>query len=122
YERNMGLIANNAGNRGLMVRRAVRRGAGVLNGGLRCGARGPQLQVAYSKGTHRYFCIGAHRTHGAAYCISLGATRADQAVSAAVLGLLQPLGVEAALKAIEAHEAEASDGRRQAELALEQSP
>src|SRR5207253_2999158 len=60
-------------------------------------------------------------THGAAYCISLGATRADQAVSAQVLGLLQPLGVEAALKAIEAHEAEASDGRRQVELALEQA-
>jgi DNA invertase Pin-like site-specific DNA recombinase len=121
YERNMGLIANNAGNKGLMVRRAVRRGAALLNGVLRCGHCGRKLQVAYSKGTHRYFCIGAHRTHGAAYCISLGATRADQAVSAAVLGLLQPLGVEAALKAIEAHEVEASDGRRQVELALEQA-
>jgi hypothetical protein len=104
-----------------MVRRAVRRGAALLNGVLRCGHCGRKLQVAYSKGTHRYFCIGAHRTHGAAYCISLGATRADQAVSAAVLGLLQPLGVEAALKAIEAHEVEASDGRRQVELALEQA-
>jgi len=38
-----------------------------------------------------------------------------------VLGVLQPLGVEAALKAIEAHEVEASDGRRQVELALEQA-
>jgi hypothetical protein len=70
YERNMGLIANNAGNKGLMVRRAVRRGAALLNGVLRCGHCGRKLQVAYSKGTHRYFCIGAHRTHGAAYCIS----------------------------------------------------
>jgi hypothetical protein len=77
--------------------------------------------VAYSKGTHRYFCIGAHRTHGAAYCISFGATRADQAVSGEVLRILQPLGVEAALKAIEAHEAQADDGRRQVELALEQA-
>ena len=33
----------------------------------------------------------------------------------------QPLGVEAALKAIEAHDAEASDARRQIELALEQA-
>jgi hypothetical protein len=32
-------------------------------------------------------------------------------VSAEVLRLLQPLGVEAALKAIEAHDAEADDDR-----------
>jgi excisionase family DNA binding protein len=42
-------------------------------------------------------------------------------VSAEVLGLLQPLGVEAALKAIEAHDAEADHGRRQVELALQQA-
>jgi hypothetical protein len=44
--------------------------------------------------------------------------RADQAVSAEVLRLLQPLRVEAALKAIEVHDAEADDGRRHVELAL----
>jgi hypothetical protein len=79
------------------------------------------LQVAYAKGTHRYYCIGGERTHGSAFCISFGATRADQAVSTEVLQLLQPLGVEAALKAIEAHDAEASDAGRQIELALEQA-
>jgi DNA invertase Pin-like site-specific DNA recombinase len=121
YERNMRLIADNAGNKGLMVRRAVRRGAALLSGILRCGHCGRKLQVGYTKGTHRYFCIGASRTHGAAYCISFGATRADQAVSAEVLQLLQPLGVEASLKAIEAHDAEAGDGRRQVELALKQA-
>src|SRR4029453_12055769 len=47
YERNMGLIANNAGNRGLMVRRAVRRGGALLNGVLRCGHRGPKMEVGY---------------------------------------------------------------------------
>jgi hypothetical protein len=119
HERNMRLIANNAGNKGLMVRRAVRRAA-LLSGILRCGHCGG-LQVAYTNGTHRYFCIGASRTHGAAYCISFGATRADQAVSAEVLQLLQPLGVEASLKAIEAQDAEAGDGRRQVELALKQA-
>src|ERR1700745_4515181 len=45
----------------------------------------------------------------------------DQAVSGEVLRIVQPLGVKAALKAIEAHEAEAGDGRRQVELALEQA-
>jgi DNA invertase Pin-like site-specific DNA recombinase len=121
FERNMALIANNAGNKGLMVRRAVRPGASLLNGILRCGHCGRKMHVAYSKGTHRYYCIGGHRTHGAKYCISFGATRVDHAVGAEVLQVIQPLGVEAALKAIEAHNAEASDSRRQIELALEQA-
>ena len=121
YERNIEVIAHNAGNKGLMVRRAVRPGGALLNGLLRCGHCGRKMQVGYAKGTHRYFCIGASQADGAGYCISFGATRADQAVSAEVLGLLQPLGVEAALKAIEAHDAEADDGRRQVELALQQA-
>jgi hypothetical protein len=76
------------------------------------------MQVSYAKGTHRYYCIGASQAEGAGHCISFGAMRADQAVSAEVLRLLQPLGVEAAL---EAHDAEADDGRRQVELALQQA-
>jgi hypothetical protein len=46
YERNQQLIANNAGNKGLMVRRAVRPGATLLNGLLRCGRCGRKLHVA----------------------------------------------------------------------------
>jgi hypothetical protein len=46
-----------------------------------------------------FVSIEAHEVE-ASGDISLGATRADQAVSTAVLGLLQPLGVEAALKEI----------------------
>jgi hypothetical protein len=45
----------------------------------------------------------------------------DQAVSAQVLRLLQPLGVVAALDALAVHDAEADDRRRQVELALEQA-
>jgi DNA invertase Pin-like site-specific DNA recombinase len=121
YERNMEVIAHNAGNKGLMVRRAVRRGPALLNGLLRCGHCGRKMQVNYAKGTHRYFCVGANQADGAGYCISFGAMRADKAVSAEVLRLLQPLGVEAALKAIEAHDADVDDGRRQVELALQQA-
>jgi DNA invertase Pin-like site-specific DNA recombinase len=121
YERNMEVIAHNAGNKGLMVRRALRPGAALLSGLLRCGHCGRKMQVSYAKGTHRYFCVGANQADGAGPCISFGATRADKAVSAEVLRLLQPLGVEAALKAIEAHDADADDGRRQVELALQQA-
>jgi DNA invertase Pin-like site-specific DNA recombinase len=121
YERNVEVIAHNAGNKGLMVRRAVRHGAALLNGLLRCGHCGRKMQVNYAKGTHRYFCVGANQVDGIGHCISFGATRADKAVGEEVLRLLQPLGVEAALKAIEAHDTAADDGRRQVELALQQA-
>jgi hypothetical protein len=121
YERNMEVIAHNADNKGLMVRRAVRRGAALLNGLLRCGHCSRKMQVNYAKGTHHYFCVGAKQTDGVGHCISFGATRADRAVSEEVLRLLQPLGVEAALKAIESYDVEADDGRRQVELALQQA-
>jgi len=121
FERNMALIANNAGSKGLMVRRAVRNGASLLNGILRCGHCGHKMHVGYAKGTHRYYCPGTERKHGAAFCISFGATRVDQAVSTEVLHAIQPLGVEAALNAIAAQNTAASDRRRQIELALEQA-
>ena len=95
FERNQALVANNAGSRGLMVRRAVRRGAALLSGILRCGHCGHKLWVGYARGTHRYFCRGGEQKLGGAYCISFGAARVDQAVSAELLDVMQPLGVDA---------------------------
>ena len=122
YERNQRLIADNANSKGLMVRGAVRKGEALLAGLLRCGHC--KLHVAYS-GAHgssaRYHCQGAHVNHGTERCISFGALRVDQAVGGEVLRLLEPLGIEAALRAIEAREAEADEVRRQVELALEQA-
>jgi DNA invertase Pin-like site-specific DNA recombinase len=122
YERNQELIANNAGNKGLMVRRAVRPGATLLNGLLRCGRCGRKLHVAYSgRGSVRYYCRAAYVNHSAEQCISFGALRVDQAVSQQVLHRLQPLGVTAALKALETHDEVADDRRTQVELALKQA-
>jgi excisionase family DNA binding protein len=108
-----------------MVRGALRRGEALLAGLLRCGYCGRKLHVAYSgtKGqVSRYHCRGATLNHGAAgHCISFGALRIDQAVAQEVLHLLQPLGIEAALCAIEAHAVEDDARRRQLELALEQA-
>lgn len=124
FERNQRLIADNANSKGLMARGAVRRGETLLAGMLRCGHCGRKLHVAYS-GTNgdvgRYNCQGAHLNHGGNRCISFGSLRVDQAVGSEVLRLLQPLGVEAAIKAIASREAETSEKRRQTELALEQA-
>jgi DNA invertase Pin-like site-specific DNA recombinase len=121
YERNLRLIADNANSKGLMVRRAVRPGASLLNGILRCGRCGRKMRVSYAKRNSRYYCQGASQTDGGKMCISFGAARVDQAVSAAVLEQLQPLGVQAAISAIDARDGDADDARRHVELALEQA-
>lgn len=124
YERNQRLIADNANGKGFPVRGAVRRGETLLAGMLRCGHCGRKLHVAYS-GTSgevgRYHCRGALLNHGTEPCISFGSLRVDQAVGAEIICLLQPLGVEAAIKAIEARRLQADEKRRQVALALEQA-
>lgn len=124
FERNQRLIADNATGKGMMVRGAVRRGETLLAGLLRCGHCGRKLHVAYSgtKGdVGRYHCRGAMINHGTAPCISFGSLRVDQAVSLEVLRLLQPLGIEAAIKAIGVRDAETDAKCRQTELALKQA-
>jgi DNA invertase Pin-like site-specific DNA recombinase len=124
FERNQRLIADNANSKGLMARGAVRRGETLLAGLLRCGHCGRKLHVAYG-GTHgeagRYHCKGSSLNHGGDRCISFGSLRVDQAVGVEIMRLLKPLGIEAALAAIEARKTEAAETRRQLELALKQA-
>ena len=83
-----------------------------------------RLHVSYS-GTVgfcvRYHCRGAHINHGTERCISFGGLRVDAAVSAELLRVLAPLGIEAALRALDARAADSSEVHRQAELALSQA-
>jgi excisionase family DNA binding protein len=124
FERNQRLIADNANCRGLMARGSVRRGEAMLAGLLRCGHCGRRLHVSYSGNGGfcvRYSCRGAHLNHGTQTCISFGGMRVDAAVSAEVLRLLSPLGIEAALMAVAERDAAIADTRQQAELALTQA-
>lgn len=124
YERNQRLIADNANGKGMMVRGAVRKGEALLVGLLRCGHCGRRLLVSYN-GTKgdigRYHCDATRSDPAAAPCISFGALRVDQAVGAEIIRLLQPLGVDAAVRAITDCEHQAGEKQRQLELALEQA-
>jgi excisionase family DNA binding protein len=124
FERNQHLITDNANGKSFMSRGSVRRGEALLAGLLRCGHCGRKLHVAYS-GTHgtvgRYHCRGSQLNHGGDPCISFGGLRVDLAISGEVIARLQPLGVEAALAAMEAHGREQAEKLRQLDLALEQA-
>ena len=124
FERNQRLISDNANGKSWASRGAVRRGEALLAGLFRCGHCGRKLHVAYSgaKGdVARYHCRGASINHGTERCISFGSLRVDAAVAAEVIERVQPLGVEAALAALEARGREDVAKRRQVELALEQA-
>jgi excisionase family DNA binding protein len=124
FERNQQLIADNANGKSFMSRGAIRRGEALLAGLFRCGHCGRKLHVAYSGingSAGRYHCRGSQMNHGGSACISFGGMRVDHAVGMEVIARVQPLGVEAALAAMEAHSRENQEKRRQVELALEQA-
>jgi hypothetical protein len=122
FERNQRVIANNATGKGsAMAKGAVRRGELVLPGLLRCGHCGRKLHVSYSGKLGRYSCYGARTNHGTARCISISGLSIDAAVSAEVLRILQPLGIDAAVRAINAQTHETSAAQRQLELSLQQA-
>ena len=124
FERNQHLISDNANGKSFMSRGSVRRGEALLAGLFRCGHCGRKLHVAYggkNGSAGRYHCRGGHLNHGGDRCISFGGMRVDRAVGAEVIERLQPLGIEAAVGAMEVRCAENADKRRQLELALEQA-
>ena len=122
YERNQKMIADNVNRHGAAVRGPIRKGEALLAGLLRCGHCGRNLHVTYP-GKHgntvRYYCRGANINHGTELCISFGGLRVDRAVGEAVLRVLGPLGIDAALHAIEERQRASREVLRQAELALE---
>jgi DNA invertase Pin-like site-specific DNA recombinase len=124
YERNQCLITDNANGKSFMSRGSIRRGEALLAGLLRCGHCGRKLHVAYSGkngNTGRYHCRGGSHNHGGERCISFGGMRIDRAVASEIIERLQPLGVKAAIAAMEAQGQEADEKRRQVALALEQA-
>jgi len=124
YQSNQALIAHNANMKGAMVRGAANHGSALLAGLLRCGHCGRKLHVTYC-GTDgnvvRYDCRGSRINHGADHCISFGGLRADESVSREILARLQPLGMRAALEAIETAASQTDERIRQMELALAQA-
>jgi excisionase family DNA binding protein len=124
YENNQRTIHGNANMKGEMVPGSVRNGGGLLVGLLRCGHCGRKLRVQHNglRGVARYVCNDASVNHGRrTKCIAFGNMRIDAAVSAEVLLLIAPLGLDAALHAIADRELAGTERLRQIDLALDQA-
>lgn len=124
YERNQALLADNAHMKTRMEPKAGRGGRSLLAGLLRCRRCGRMLHVAYS-GTRsevpRYHCRGAHINHGAAWCISFGGLRPDQAIAAEILKAVEGSAVEAAIEAATRIAEQRRQQRQALALELEQA-
>jgi excisionase family DNA binding protein len=124
FEKNQHLIAENANGKSYMGRGSIRRGEALLPGLFRCARCGRRLHIHYTgKGgnTQRYACKGTFSTKAVANCIGFGGMRVDRVVAQEVLDRLQPLGIEAALAAMEAQEDRQHDKRQQVENAIQQA-
>jgi excisionase family DNA binding protein len=103
---------------------AVREGTALLQGLATCGQCGRRLAVHYqgANSTPGYHCANRTLLNGRGErCLSVGGVQIDQAVTAAFLAALAPAGVQAAVAAAEAleadHDAALGQWRRQVERA-----
>ena len=81
---------------------AAREGKALVSGLLRCRRCASKLTVHYTGQHHdaaRYACHRAWLDKGQPRCISFGGARVDAAIAAAVLSVVQPAGIEAAMVA-----------------------
>lgn len=122
YQRIQTLIAHNAVSRGDAVRGAVRSGQALLVGLLRCGHCGRKLHVEYpSQGHIRYACMSSRLDPNGVCCVRTNGRQTDELVGEEILRCLAPLGIEAAVAALETQR-DAEDDRIQHKLrAVEQA-
>jgi DNA invertase Pin-like site-specific DNA recombinase len=124
YQQNKKVLMDNNNMRGCLSKGAARKGESLLAGLLRCGHCGRKLSVYYCGGkgkSIRYVCRGAMHNQGTTRCISFGGIRVDAAVLETVFNILNPIGIEAALNAVEELESEMDARIEQKELSLQQA-
>ena len=122
YRSNQELMAHNTNGRGSAVRGSVRSGSALLSGLLRCGHCGAKLCVGYPGPTSiRYQCPTRILSREHACCVMFGGLGADRMVAEQVLRCLEPLGLQAALQAIENLQGAEDERLGQKRLALQRA-
>ena len=122
YCANRELMAHNTNGHGSAVRGSIRSGSALLSGLLRCGHCGAKLSVNYpGPASIRYQCTTHILSRDHACCVMFGGLGADQLVAEQVLRCLQPLGLQAAVQAIEQLQSVDDERLAQKRLALQRA-
>ena len=124
YQENQQQLEANVAWSGSESSGAVKRGAALLSGLLRCGRCGRKMQVVYSGRdgrVPRYVCHGDRGNRGSGHCSTVGRLRIDRAVVQSLLTAIQPAGIEAAIQLAACAKVEGDEKRNALELALERA-
>jgi DNA invertase Pin-like site-specific DNA recombinase len=124
YLENRQTMAKNVARRQTDESGAIKKGAALLSGLLRCGRCGRKLQVGYSGSNGqvgRYVCNGRREERGSGSCFYMGCLKIDAMVVAQVLEAIAPAGVEAALQASQLSAQADHEKRTALRLALERA-
>lgn len=122
YQSNQAVIAHNNNAMGGVVRGSVKRGVALLSGLLRCGHCGSKVHAQYPRSdVIRYTCTSHVLEHETGCHLMFGGGRADDLVAEQVLRSIQPLGLQAAMQAIENLRGGGDERVRHKELALIQA-
>jgi DNA invertase Pin-like site-specific DNA recombinase len=123
FERNQTQLHENAAVVANVRGGAVKAGAALLSGLMRCGRCGRMMYVRYQGLRHQfanYDCMGAAQ-EGRRGCLSVGARNVDGAVSQALLSALRPMALKAALEAFEDGTQQESRKIKALEMGLQQA-
>lgn len=126
FERNQNVVADNTHMRKSMSPKAGRGGKALLAGLLRCRRCGRMVHVVYGgrgEPTARYECRGANINHGegSLRCMAFGSLRPDEAVARALLEVVSPQAIDAAIELAGRMANEETDVHRAVSLELEQA-
>lgn len=123
FERNQRQLRENTAAEANHRGGAVKAGAALLSGLMRCGRCGRMMYIRYRGLRHQfayYDCMGAAQD-GRKGCLSVGARNVDGAVSQALLSALRPTALQAAFDAFEQGSQQDSRKLKALELALQQA-
>lgn len=124
YEANQARIDSNVHPHPHLPGGAVREGAALLQGLATCGHCGRRLHTHYRgrSATPGYHCSGKDLVAGrGVYCLTVGGTQIDDAVTAAFLAALTPAAVDAALVAAQQLDTDDETALAQWRLAVERA-
>jgi DNA invertase Pin-like site-specific DNA recombinase len=124
YERNVEMLKQNVNMKGSMTPGGIRGGASVFAGILRCGRCGRKVLVCYCglrSRSMRYSCSSNSRDEDGKRCLSFSATALERTLVGQLLETVSPLGVQAALQAVDTLAVQGLALREQRELELTQA-